>query len=112
MRDPHQNIFYYYRGPVKRKKKSVYDIQIEDNTTKSFINLLEFCCVAKFEFLLKYFFMLIKVRSKPILSFRLQKAERRKRRGHEEKGTGYRRGTGLNSGREFRGREFRGHVPN
>ena len=38
MRDPHQNIFYYYRGPSKRNKDSLYDIQIEDNTTKSLIN--------------------------------------------------------------------------
>lgn len=44
MKDPHQNIFYYYRGPTTNKsKESIYDKQIENNTTKSLINILEFC---------------------------------------------------------------------
>jgi len=43
MRDPHQNIFYYYRGPSKEVDDPYKDRQIENNTTKSFINILEFC---------------------------------------------------------------------
>ena len=40
--DPHKNIFYYYRGPSRRQEEDiVYDTQVEDNTTKAFINCLE-----------------------------------------------------------------------
>ena len=55
MRDPHQNIFFYYRGPSKHREVSLYDFQIEDNTTKSLINVFEFCCQAGFEDLLNGF---------------------------------------------------------
>lgn len=40
MKDYHQNIFFYYRSPVP--KENVIDFQVENNVTKSFINLLEF----------------------------------------------------------------------
>ncbi|MFH1455767.1 MAG: hypothetical protein ABIF40_02350 [archaeon] len=43
MNNPHQNLFYYYRGPSKKKKQKIYDIQLEDNTTKALINVLELC---------------------------------------------------------------------
>jgi len=40
--DPHKNIFYYYRTPTRKSEEDfVYDSQIENNTTKSFLNLLE-----------------------------------------------------------------------
>lgn len=40
--DPHKNFFYYYRGPSKINTDDIqYDRQIENNTTKSLINLLE-----------------------------------------------------------------------
>lgn len=72
MRDPHQNIFFYYRGPSNKRSESSYDIQIEDNTTKSLINLLEFCHEVKFKILLDLLLEEIKVKKKPILFFRLQ----------------------------------------
>lgn len=39
--DPHQNLFFYYRGPTKNND-SLFDTQLEDNATKSLINILEF----------------------------------------------------------------------
>ncbi|MBI3051731.1 hypothetical protein HYY74_04720 [Candidatus Woesearchaeota archaeon] len=39
MRDPHQNIFWYYRSQTKDKET---DLQIENNATKALINLLEY----------------------------------------------------------------------
>jgi len=73
MRDPHQNIFYYYRGPSKKIAESLYDIQIEDNTTKALINLLEFAYRLDFECLIKEFLKLINVPRNKITSFRLQR---------------------------------------
>ncbi len=79
MRDPHQNIFYYYRGPSKKTSDSLYDIQVEDNTTKALINLLEFAKRVDFDPLLKSFLKLINVSQRQITSFRLQKHEERSR---------------------------------
>ena len=44
--DPYQNIYYYYRGPTAKgsaKTKKLYDIQLENNTTKALINTLIHC---------------------------------------------------------------------
>jgi len=79
MRDPHQNIFYYYRGPTKKKVDSIYDIQIEDNTTKSLVNLIEFCHKVDFDLIPKALFELFDTKTRPILNFKLQKSEKHSR---------------------------------
>ncbi|MGA2368812.1 MAG: hypothetical protein ABSF74_09635 [Dehalococcoidia bacterium] len=39
--DPHENIFYYYRGPTRvNESEKQFDRQLENNTTKALINLL------------------------------------------------------------------------
>lgn len=73
MRDPHQNIFFYYRGPSKNREVSLYDFQVEDNTTKSLINILEFCCQAGYEDLFNRFLGLINAPRRPVVYFKLQK---------------------------------------
>lgn len=75
MKDPHQNIFFYYRGPSKQKEVSLYDSQVEDNTTKSLINVLEFCCQSGFENLLNDFLKAINAPKPKRLAatFKLQK---------------------------------------
>jgi len=75
LRDPHQNIFYYYRGPSKKIQDSLHDVQVEDNTTKALINLLEFSKRVDFSPLLRSFLKLIDVPRKQITSFRLQEHE-------------------------------------
>jgi hypothetical protein len=82
MRDPHQNIFYYYRGPTKKGIDDLHDIQVEDNTTKALINLLEFASRTDLESLIKGFLKLIDVPESKITSFRLQ------RRGEESRPDG------------------------
>lgn len=39
--DPHRNIFYYYSGGKKQEDQIIYDQQLENNTTKTFVNVLE-----------------------------------------------------------------------
>ncbi len=73
MRDPHQNIFFYYRGPSKNREVSLYDFQVEDNTTKSLINVLEFCCQAGYEDLFNRFLGLVNASRRPVVYFKLQK---------------------------------------
>jgi len=73
MRDPHQNIFFYYRGPSKHREVSLYDFQVEDNTTKSLINVLEFCNQSGFEDLLGRFLKVINAPKRPVAYFKLQK---------------------------------------
>jgi hypothetical protein len=41
---PYQNIFFYYRGPTSKtleESEPAMDRQLEDNTTKALINVLE-----------------------------------------------------------------------
>ena len=73
MRDPHQNIFFYYRGPSKNREVSLYDFQVEDNTTKSLINILEFCCQAGYADLFNNFLGLVNASRRPVVYFKLQK---------------------------------------
>ena len=59
MKDPHQNIFYYYGknykiiNKGKESEERIYDPQLENNITKAFINLFEIG--DKKHDLLKYF---------------------------------------------------------
>ncbi len=79
MRDPHQNIFYYYRGPSKKNQDTLFDIQVEDNTTKSLINILEICHDIGFDELLNSFLRQIDAPKRPVVGFKLQKGLERSR---------------------------------
>ena len=40
--DPHKNLFYYYRGPSRRfDAETIWDTQLEDNTTKALVNVFD-----------------------------------------------------------------------
>jgi hypothetical protein len=58
---------------------SLHDVQVEDNTTKALINLLEFAKRIDSTPLLKNFLKLIDVPKKQITSFGLQKCEKKSR---------------------------------
>lgn len=73
MKDPHQNIFYYYRGPSKKNRETLFDVQVEDNTTKSLINIFELCHELGFEELLSAFLRTIGAPRGPAVEFKLQK---------------------------------------
>lgn len=70
MKDPHQNLFYYYGkhynliNKGKENEERVYDSQLENNTTKAFINLFEIG--DKKNDLLKYFLRKILIIPKKI----------------------------------------------
>ena len=72
MKDPHLNLFYYYRGPSKKTTDILQDIQVEDNTTKALINLLEFAHQTNCDPLINRFLQLIHVPQGKIISFGLQ----------------------------------------
>ncbi|MBM3712287.1 MAG: hypothetical protein FJW56_02435 [Actinobacteria bacterium] len=69
MSNPHKNIFYYYRGPSNRNSSNedeiIYDKQIEDNTTKAFINCLECSSENLLNYFLDYFKIEIKNTTTP-----------------------------------------------
>jgi hypothetical protein len=73
MKDPHQNIFFYYRGPSSLKVVSLYDFQVEDNTTKSLVNILEFCEKAGFEKLTRALLAAIRAPKRRVIDFKLQR---------------------------------------
>ncbi len=58
--DPHQNLFFYYRGPTKNND-SLFDTQLEDNATKSLINILEFSHKFKEYVIIKELFSLFQI---------------------------------------------------
>jgi len=72
MRDPHQNIFFYYRGPSSRNIDLAYDPQIEDNTTKSLINILEFLQEVQSSVLIELLLKKLGLPRRAVLSFALQ----------------------------------------
>ena len=77
LHNPYQNIFHYYRGSSKRKRKEV-DTQLEDNLTKSLINTLEYSDRG----LLKHFFQRLNINCKigknyPVYKLQVSKKESR-----------------------------------
>jgi hypothetical protein len=79
MRDPHQNIFYYYRGPTSQGSKGNFDVQVEDNTTKALINVIELTNKVGFDGFLKPFLSLVDFSSRKLISVRLQQAQENSR---------------------------------
>ena len=79
MKDPHQNIFYYYRGPSSKGDDTLFDIQVEDNTTKSLINIIELCHDIGSDELLYAFIREIGAPKRPVTGFKLQKSLERSR---------------------------------
>lgn len=76
--DPHKNIFYYYRGPSKRQDEDiVYDTQIEDNTTKAFINCLDNSSNNLLIYFIDYFSLDFKYKSKPQYLLQVSKSKSR-----------------------------------
>lgn len=72
MKDPHQNIFFYYRGPSNKNIDLAYDPQIEDNTTKSLINVLEFLHEVQSGILIELLLKKLSLSRRTVLSFALQ----------------------------------------
>ena len=78
MNDPHKNIFYYYRGPSKRETEDIiYDSQVEDNTTKAFINCLEYCSSDLLKHFLNFFNLNFKCKSKSQFLLQVSKTKGR-----------------------------------
>ncbi len=76
--DPHKNIFYYYRGLSRRQDEDIiYDTQIEDNTTKAFINCLDNSSDNLFKYFLDYFNLDFKYKSKPQYLLQVSKSRSR-----------------------------------
>lgn len=71
MKDPHQNLFFYYRGPSSSENKST-EIQVEDNTTKSLINVLEFLNSLGLDSFLNRLFQRANIPLSKVISFKLQ----------------------------------------
>lgn len=72
MRDLHQNIFFYYRGPSSGTPDGEADPQVEDNTTKALINVLEFLQGIGFSDFSEKLTAHLGIPDRRLLSFRLQ----------------------------------------
>jgi len=71
--DPHRNLFYYYRGPSSQSSKDdKYDVQVENNVTKSFINILEILEKGENPNLRNWFLNRINLRTSPLIDFDFQ----------------------------------------
>ena len=67
-----RHLFYYYRGPSKNNGSLKYDNQIEDNTTKSLINLLELLDDTGFTHLREALFEKLKLKKAQPIFYKLQ----------------------------------------
>src|SRR3989344_11429 len=70
IKNRHQNLFYYYRGPSNRKQLN--ENQLEDNATKSLINVLEFSNKLNDKNISNCFLSMIGLEESPVVSFGLQ----------------------------------------